>query len=101
MRYAPESYSQIARSHYSARRGPFGAGLIEMDRKTIIRRYRKVSWGRLYWKKTASSRYSGIFNSDDVCCVVSGPVKVHYQSIDRLIKDIEEMEKEGALYAFF
>jgi hypothetical protein len=62
--------------------------------RKIVRRFRKVAWGRLYWK----SHYSinrGMFDSDDVCVVKSGTVRMHYKSVGALLKDIEAMEIEN------
>lgn len=61
-----------------------------MTRDQITRRFRKVAWGRLYWK--SKNPHWRVFNSDDVAIVRNGTTRIHYQSIDALIRDIEHSE---------
>ena len=63
-----------------------------VNRKAIVARYRKVSWGRLLWKK--SNPRMRVFDRDDVCVVRNGTVTVHYKTLDALLDDISLMEKK-------
>lgn len=63
-------------------------------RADLTRRYRRVSWGRLYWK--AANPNMKRFDTDDVCIVVSGTVTTHYKTVDRFAIDIFHAEMETA-----
>lgn len=60
-------------------------------REQITRRFRKVAWGRLYWK----GRNPGMrrFDNDDVCIVVNGVITTHYKTVEALVADIENEER--------
>lgn len=60
-------------------------------REQITRRFRKVAWGRLYWRR-ANARMRR-FENDDVCIVMNGVVTTHYKSLAALIEDIEREEQ--------
>lgn len=63
-----------------------------MKRSQLIRRYRRVSWGRLFWKgKNPSMRR---FDSNDVCIVLNGVVAIHYKTMEAFIEAIEEAEAQ-------
>ena len=57
------------------------------NRYEIIKRFRKVAWGRLYWKN--KNHRMRRFNSDDICVVIHGTSCTHYQCLDALVADIE------------
>lgn len=61
-------------------------------KKAIVARYRKVSWGRLLWKK--SNPTMRVFDRDDVCVVRNGGVTIHYKSIEALLEQIAEAERD-------
>lgn len=63
-----------------------------MNPAQIIRRYRRVSWGRLSFRSKRSKNKR--FDSDDVCIVVNGVVTTHFKSMEALIRAIEEREAE-------
>ena len=60
------------------------------QREQIIRRFRKVAFGRLYWRR--SNPRMRRFDSDDVAIVINGVVSTHYKTLAALIADIEEAE---------
>lgn len=60
------------------------------QRDQIARRFRKVAWGRLYWKRRNPRMRR--FDSDDVAIVVNGVVTTHYKTLAALIAAIEEAE---------
>lgn len=62
------------------------------NREAITKRYRRVSWGRLYWK-TRNWHMRNRFDSDDVCITHNGTLTIHYKSIDGLLRDIEYAER--------
>lgn len=63
-----------------------------MKPAALIRRYRKVTWGRLYWH---SKRFPmKAFDSDDVCIVRNGVITTHYKTLEALVREIEEREAE-------
>lgn len=57
----------------------------------LSRRFRKVAWGRLYWN-SYRTRFTRLFDSDDVCVVRDGTGTIHYKSLDAFIKVLEEWE---------
>lgn len=61
-------------------------------RKSLARRYRKVSWGRLYWNYRRG-RYREMFDSDDVCVVRDAPYTDHYKTIEAFIERLEYAER--------
>lgn len=63
------------------------------QKSDIRKRFRKVAWGRLYWKAN-DRRDSRKFDSDDVCIVQDGVVSTHYKTLEALIEDIEDAEAE-------
>ena len=63
-----------------------------MSRESLIRRYRKVSWGRLLWKSKRSANKR--FESDDICIVKNGVLTTHYKNMEAFIRDIEAAEAE-------
>ena len=70
-----------------------------MNRKTeLTKRFRKVAWGRLYWKAN-DSRGLRIFDSDDVCIVRDGTATIHYKTIEAFIEELEEWEQWEAIVA--
>lgn len=70
-----------------------------MKRKAqLTKRFRKASWGRLYWK--SNNPRMRRFNSDDVCIVLSGGVSIHYKSIEAFVYDLEQQEKYGFIPPF-
>lgn len=68
-----------------------------MNRKTeLSKRFRKVSWGRLYWNNR-SGRYRHMFDSDDVCVVRDAPYTDHYKTLDAFIERLEYAERVSKL----
>ncbi len=64
-------------------------------KKELTARFRKVSWGRLYWRARNKRYLRDFFDSGDVAVVLNGPVRTHYKSIEALIADIEFEEQAG------
>jgi len=62
-------------------------------RTEIVRRFRKVAWGRLYWRRNNPN--SRQFDSDDIAMVRNGVVTTHYTSTTALLEDIEREEQES------
>ena len=60
-------------------------------RKELTTRFRKVAWGRLYWKKN-QHHYTRRFDSDDVCVVMDGTTSIHYKTIEAFIEELENAE---------
>lgn len=60
------------------------------NKNAISKRYRKVSWGRLYWKHRNSSLT--IFESGDVAVVRNGTLTIHYKTVNALLSDISKHE---------
>lgn len=56
----------------------------------MIVRFRRVAWGRLYWKRARASWKR--FDSDDICVVKNGGVTIHYKTLDALERDIKRAE---------
>ena len=65
------------------------------QRDALTRRFRKVAWGRLYWKRSNPNMRR--FDSDDVCIVKNGTLSTHYKSIDAFVKQIEEAEMDNTI----
>lgn len=63
---------------------------MKSQRGEITRRFRRVAWGRLYWRR-ANPRMRR-FESDDVAIVRNGVVTTHYKTLEALIADIEAAE---------
>lgn len=63
-----------------------------MRREELIKRFRKVAWGRLYWKN-ANYRWRHAFDSDDICIVRDGSATVHYKTLEAFIEDLELFEE--------
>ena len=64
----------------------------EQYRKKIALRYRPVSWGRLYWKRSnPRNRMAKHFNEKDVAIIrlPNGSIE-HYTTHKELIREIEE-----------
>jgi len=59
----------------------------KLSKAEIIKRFRGVAWGRLYWK--SNNPRMRRFMSDDICLVKSGTSCIHYQCLSALIEDIE------------
>lgn len=60
------------------------------QRREITRRFRRVAWGRLYWRfRNPRMRR---FDSDDIAIVRNGVVTTHYKTLKALVADIEEAE---------
>lgn len=62
------------------------------QRAALTRRFRKVGWGRLYWKR--SNPRMRRFESDDVCLVLNGTVCIHYKALDAFQRELEEVEQQ-------
>ena len=62
-------------------------------RAALTRRYRKVSWGRLYWRPSPSKRPDRRFSDREVCIVQDGPYKDRFYSLDAFIERIEYAER--------
>ena len=62
------------------------------QREELTKRYRKVSWGRLYWKRGNRRYLRDFFDSDDVAVIIHAPLRTHYKSISALRDDIEQAE---------
>lgn len=60
-------------------------------RKELTDRFRKVAWGRLYWKAN-HHHYTRKFDSDDVCIVRNGAAAIHYKTIEAFVSDLEWAE---------
>ena len=60
-------------------------------RQHLTRRFRKVAWGRLYWK-AHDRRDLRSFESDDVCIVVDGSETIHYKTLDAFLEELKEWE---------
>lgn len=66
-----------------------------MNRKTeLTRRFRAVSWGRLYWNK-GRNRLMQHMDSDDVCIVRDGSLTTHYKTIEAFEREIKNAEDYG------
>jgi hypothetical protein len=64
-----------------------------MNRKQqITKRYRKVSWGRLFWRNPHNSRMQHM-DSDDVCIIRDGALTAHYKTLAAFLEDLEEWER--------
>lgn len=61
------------------------------QRQRITKRFRKVAWGRLYWKR--SNPRMRRFDTDDVAIVMNGVVSTHYKTLAALVADIEQAER--------
>lgn len=64
-------------------------------RKQLSRRWRKVGYGRLYWKANNRGRWRDFFESDDVCVVTDGPARTHYKTMDAFLEELEDLESDG------
>lgn len=62
--------------------------------KELTKRFRKVAWGRLYWRLHNMSMRR--FDSDDVCIVKRGMATTHYKTLDAFIEHLESVEHEIA-----
>lgn len=63
-------------------------------RAHLSRRWRKVGYGRLYWKANNRRWLRDFFESDDVCVVVDGPARTHYKTLAAFLEDIEDLESD-------
>lgn len=63
------------------------------QRAQITRRFRKVAFGRLYWKRNNPTMRR--FDSDDVAIVMNGVVSTHYKTLAALLEDIEYAERQA------
>lgn len=65
-------------------------------RAHLSRRWRKVGYGRLYWKANNRGRWlRDFFESDDVCVVIDGPARTHYKTMAAFLEDLEDFESEA------
>lgn len=62
------------------------------QREALSRRWRKVGYGRLYWKANSRRWLRDFFESDDVCVVVDSPARTHYKTLAAFIEDLEDAE---------
>jgi hypothetical protein len=69
-----------------------------MDNSKLVRRFRKVAWGRLYWNKGRNSLMQHM-DSDDMCIVKSGTITNHYKTMAAFIHDLEGIEEYEKLKA--
>jgi hypothetical protein len=67
-------------------------------RRELTKRFRKVAWGRLFWKAN-DRRGLRLFDSDDVCIVRDGIATIHYKSIETFIAELEDWEMWEAIVA--
>lgn len=63
-------------------------------RKELTRRFRKVAWGRLYWR---NRRWWRVFDNDDVAVVRNGTITHHYHTLAALEAEIAEAEHYAQL----
>lgn len=61
-------------------------------RDTLTKRFRKVAWGRLYWRYHYG-RPNQHIDSDDVCIVRDGTLTTHYKTMAAFIEDLEHAEE--------
>jgi|GEM_PF-4139689 len=69
-----------------------------MNRTELAKRFRKVAWGRLYWKNR-NTRWRNRFDREDVCIVKNGTSTTHYHTLDTFIRDLEYAEQRAVDYA--
>lgn len=63
-----------------------------MNRKIeLTERFKKVAWGKLYWKPI-DELSTASFDGDDVCIVKDGTATIHYKSMEAFVADLEEWE---------
>jgi hypothetical protein len=61
-------------------------------RKDLVKRFRKVAWGRLYWNMGRNSLMQHM-DGDDVCIVRDGTLTTHYKTIDAFVEELENAEE--------
>lgn len=64
------------------------------ERAALTRRYRKISWGRLYWRPSPNKRPDRRFANREVCIIQNGSfISDRFYSLDAFIERIEYAER--------
>jgi len=58
------------------------------DKAYYVNQWRKVGWGRLYWR-SSHRRWRTFFDSDDICVIKDGTASMHVKSLRGLDELIE------------